>query len=365
MKIRMGLVIVILSVALGLMVGGCSKTEGDKTAGGAEKRVVMKVGDQKIDAVILEKYLEFRPVPMNADNTSEMLKKRAEELAVEELLYQEALKLKLDQALDVRQKIREILNQKIMEEQVHKTVLQRKIEQPELQAYYDAHQSEFNRPEEIRVADVFIAVPKDASETQRAELKRKAEAALAEALASPNPNVGFLQSIQKYSDQPEKYAKGDTGFFSADGKPAGIDPRVVEAAFKLEKGGDIFPEIIEAEDGYHLIMHNGRRLAVNRPLEQVARQLERRMKNEEIRKKKDDFIQSLKAKTQITIDDKELAVLQEKLKVENRNRPQVSPGFPPMPGGGPPMPLPMEGRQPPPPMPMGDGQGKMPMTPRN
>lgn len=315
--------VVVTAVTFGFSFWGCSKTEGDKLTKETEKLIVIQIGDQKIDSAVLEKYIKNRPVQMNSEKAGETLRKRVDELVSEELLYQEALRLKLDQAPDTRQRIREILNQKISEELINKIVMQRKIEQPELQAYYDTHQEEFNRPAEIRVADIFIAVPNDASDDQRTNLKQKAETVLAEALASTNRGAGFLQLVRKYSDQPEKYAKGDTGFFGADGNPGGIDPRIAEAAFKLEKNGDILNAVIEAADGYHIIMQNGKRAAISRPFDRVARHLERRIKNEELQKRRDEFVQTLKGKTKVVIDEKAVAQVQEKLKTESKIKPMT------------------------------------------
>jgi peptidyl-prolyl cis-trans isomerase C len=313
-------------VTLGVSFLSCSKTDGNKSAKADGNLVALQINDQKIDAAVLENFLEKHSLPMNGENADELLKKKVDELVVEELLYQEALRLKLDQAPDTRQRVREIMNQKLFEEQIRNKVKQLTISQPELQTYYDAHLAEFNRPEEVRVADLFIAVPKDATDDQRTELKKKAEAALAEALATENQRAGFLRLIRKYSDQPEKYAKGDTGFFSAEGKPGEIDPKIVEAAFKLEKNGDISPAVIEASDGYHIIMQNGKRPAFNKPLEQVARYLERRIKNDELQKKREELIQELRAKAKIVMDEKMLAQIREKLKTANKTRP-IAPGI--------------------------------------
>jgi parvulin-like peptidyl-prolyl isomerase len=354
--------IVVAAAMIGLSISGCSKTNGDKSAKEANSKTVIQIDDQKIDAVVVEKYLERRVLPMHAENAADLLKKRVDELVAEELQYREALRLKLDQDPEIRQKIKEILKQKLFEEQIQKKVMERKIAPPELQAYYEAHGDEFNRPAEARVADVFIAVPKAASPDQRAELKQKAEQVLAEALAVPNPRAGFSRLVRDYSDMPQTHAKGDTGFFSPEGKPAGIDPGIVEAAFKLEKNGDISTAVIEAADGYHIIMLTSRRPAFNKPFEQVASYLERRIKSEEINKRREEFLQELTAKAKIVIDEKAVAEIQEKLKAASKMAPKTpaNRNFLPIPGGGPQTPPIMRGEDSPPAMP-GDRRQPPPM----
>ena len=309
---------------MGLTLLGCSKTPEEKPSNAAGKLIIAQIDDQTIDAAVLQHYLGSRPVPMNAENAGELLKKKLEEMVEEELLYREALRLKLDQEPDTRQKIREILNSKLTTERIHKIVMQRKIELPELQAYYDAHQNEFNRPEEVRASDIFIAVPKDATDDQRKELKQKAETILTEALALTNRRAGFAQLIQKYSDLPETYSKGDTGFFSVEGKPGQIDPGIMTAAFALENIGDISNAVIEADDGYHILMQNGKRAAYNRPFDQAEKELKRRIINAEVQKRRDEFILELKAKANININEKAVAQIEEKIKSERKRTPPHS-----------------------------------------
>jgi len=353
-------------LGLGLSFLGCSRTDGDNSAKESTGPIVIQIDDQKIDASILEKYLESRPLHMNAENTGDLLRKKVDELVVEELMLREALRLKLDQAPDTRQRIREILNSKLSAELIHKTVMQREVAQSELQAYYEAHQDEFNRPAEVRLGDILIAVPKEASGDQRAQLKQKAENVLAEALASPNQREEFAQLVQKYSDPPEKYAKGDTGFFSMEGKPIGMDPRIVEAAFNLENSGDVATAVIEAEDGYHILLLNGKRPAFSRPFEQVARDLERRIKTEEFKKRRDEFVGELKAKAKIVIDEKAVAQVQEKVKTERKMPPlppanrNLAPGM----GDGTQMPPEMGGGKRRPPAMRNNGIQMPPMPPR-
>jgi peptidyl-prolyl cis-trans isomerase C len=371
--------IVVTVAVIGLSISGCSKTSGDKSAKEANAKTVIQIDDQKIDATVVEQYLERRAMPMHAENAADLLKKRVDELVAEELYYREALRLKLDQDPEIRQKVKEILKQKLSEEQIQKKVMERKIAPPELQAYYEAHGDEFNRPAEVRVADVLIAVPKEASSDERTELKQKAEKVLAEALAGPNARAGFSRLVREYSDMPQTYAKGDTGFFSQDGKPAGIDPGIVEAAFKLEKNGDISTAVIEAADGYHILMLTSRRPAFNKPFDQVANYLERRIKSEEINKRREEFLQELKGKAKIVIDEKAVAEIQEKLKAANKMAPKTpaNRNFPPIPGSGPQAPPTMRGadlpavkpgdRLQPPPMsepPMNDPASR-PITPFN
>jgi len=130
--------------------------------------------------------------------------------------------------------------------------------------------------------------------------------------------------IQKYSDLPETYSKGDTGFFSVEGKPGQIDPGIMTAAFALENIGDISNAVIEADDGYHILMQNGKRAAYNRPFDQAEKELKRRIINAEVQKRRDEFILELKAKANININEKAVAQIEEKIKSERKRTPPHS-----------------------------------------
>ena len=154
------------------------------------------------------------------------------------------------------------------------------------------------------MADIYIAVPPDASDEQRSELKKKAEKVLTEALNTRKQRAGFGKLIKKYSDTPEKYKKGDTGYFDKEGNPIGLSAQIVEASFKLEKGGSITEHVIEAQDGYHVIMRTANRSAIERPLSGVSNQIKQRIRREGLKKEREAYINGLKEKQEISIDRK-------------------------------------------------------------
>ena len=349
--------LVFIFVVLGFFMVGCSKKDEKQPADGKKKsdandsQVVAKIGNTPISAGDFKAYLSSRPMPFNYYSNADALKSKLDELVAEEVMYQEALRAKVDQDPQVMTKIRQIVSQKMIEDQVNRKVWTRAIEENELQEYYKQNESEFNRPEQVRVADIFVALPADATEEKKAELKKKAEEALAEASALNNKRSGFWQLVKKYSDPHEKYQNGDTGYFDVEGKPVGVDPKMAEVAFKLEENGRVSEKLIESADGYHVIMLTGKRPAVNKPLEDVKRQIEQRIRREELQKKRAEYIDGLKAQAKITIDDKVLSDVQKEMQStrgpQNPSFPQGGgmgmPGMPPMyrqggPGGGPMMP---------------------------
>jgi len=236
-------------------------------------------------------------------------KGRLNQMLTAEALYQEAMRLKLDRDAEVKRKIRQIIVQRLLEDNVTKPVEQWKISEKELQAYYDANKDKYYRPEQVRIADIFISVSKVASNKEREEKRRLAEQVLKKAMDGKARRFSFSQLIRNYSDRPKGYRKGDTGFFDSQGRPAGIDSSLVAASFGLKKIGEIADRVIETRDGFHVIMLVGRRSEVKRDLKDLAPMLKRRMKREELERRRKAFIDEVRAKSGIEINEKAFAQL--------------------------------------------------------
>lgn len=312
----------VLSVVLTF---GCSREDGGVATGsrdGDRSPVVARVGDGSITGSDLKSYWSDKPLSNRQRLSKEGLEELLDQRVVEEVLYQEALKQGLDQDQEIRRDIRQMLIGRFMHEYMNREVWSKEIEEAELQAYYDAHRSEFNRPEQVRIADIFVAVAPDAMDEERSKARGRADAVLAEVLESRGKRSGFGRLVVKHSDTPEKYRRGDTGFFDEEGMPFGIPGELVKAAFALERVGSVAELVVEAADGYHVIMLTGKRSSVHIPLEKVHRKLEQRMRREAAEKARGALIDGLKARAEVRVDDRVLASLLEDL---NREVPAPQP----------------------------------------
>ena len=297
-------IILLLLLSVGLPRGSDdgAVAKNENSASVSEQDTIAQVDDERIDVGYLKSYLSTRPLPAYSQVTATTLENRLDELITSEVLYGEALRIGLDKRPDIRHRIQQILAQNLLERKVNKPVRERKITDQELQAYYNEHVNEFQRPAQVRLADIFIAVNPAAAPGQRKRKKEQVEKVLAEVLVHQEERLGFGKRILKYSDTPKKYPKGNTGFFDIEGKPVGLDPKLAREAFKLEKVGQVCGHIIKTADGYHIIMLTGRREPVNRPFEKVKEQLRRRIYRERISLAQNEYIESLKQKCRIKIN---------------------------------------------------------------
>lgn len=302
---------------------GCSQNEeAAQSPSGQEDTqppsVVAQVGSVTISVDDFKSYLEKRPTAYRHQVPLEELQKRRDKMVLEEVLFQEALRLDIDQHPDVRRRYRTMLTQKLMDEQVNRRQWDRDVPEAELQAYYDQHIEKFNRPAQVRIADIFISIPETATKEQRAALEKKADQALSHARALKGQRAGFNRLVRQYSSPHAIYGKNTTGFFDIEGKPRGIDRELAEAAFKLERVGSISDQVIATPEGLHVIMLVGKRAAVNRSLGSVRNQITRLVQRHSAEKAREDYIKALKAKADIKVDQAVLATVQTEL-VQNRS----------------------------------------------
>ncbi len=291
--------------AVGLFPGpkdGLAANKSENSPSVSAQDTIAQVEDERIDVGYLKSYMSTRPRPAYSQVTAKTIEQRLEELITSEVLYRQALRIGLDKEPEIRLQIQQILAQTLLEEMVNKPVREREISDQELQAYYNEHLNKFQRPAQVRLADILISVNPGASLDEQMQKKARAEQILAEVLAHQDERLGFGKRIQEYSDTPEKYPRGNTGFFDIEGKPTGLAPNMAREAFKLQKTGQVCEQVIEAADGYHIIMLTGRREPVNRPFDKVKQQLRQRIYRERIDLAQTEYIESLKQKCRININ---------------------------------------------------------------
>jgi peptidyl-prolyl cis-trans isomerase C len=233
------LVLLVVALMLPLGFSGCGEDKQEKAppkekeAEAPVSKIVATVGEAKIGVEELKAFLASRPLRPDQAGLKEMVKERLGELITAEVLYQEALRLKLDRKPEIQRKIRQILSQELLEEQVQKPVRAKTFSEEELKRYFDEHMGEYSRPEQVRLADIFIAVPEGATPEKRKAKRERAEEVLAKALEAKDKRFGFAELVRKYSDKHPRFRLGDTGFFDREGKPVGLDPALAAAAFTL------------------------------------------------------------------------------------------------------------------------------------
>jgi peptidyl-prolyl cis-trans isomerase D len=128
----------------------------------------------------------------------------------------------------------------------------------EIQAYYNAHQTEYQQPEQSRSRHILIKFPDGKSKTD-AEAKATAESLLKQIQGGAN----FADLAKKYSEDPGSGAQGGELGFARRGT---MVPEFDSAIFN-NKIGDV--ALIHTQFGYHIVQVEERQQAHTQPLSEV------------------------------------------------------------------------------------------------
>jgi peptidyl-prolyl cis-trans isomerase C len=224
-----------------------------------------------------------------------------------ELLAMEASKRGFDKSEDVARIRKQMMVQQMMQELFDKQGLKLSdIGEAEIKSYYDANKAEFEKPAQVRASQIVI---KD---------RAAAEKVLQQLKAKPLDMELFRKLAQEFNIDPAtKDGYGDLHFFSAEkdateGDEAPRPPAVRKAAFSLVKVGELYPELVQTEAGYHIVKMTGKRDAMKRTLEDARRLIQNRL----WRQKREEAIEKFVADLRTKADVKENPELLAKVRVK-------------------------------------------------
>ncbi|MBI4726551.1 peptidylprolyl isomerase [candidate division TA06 bacterium] len=120
---------------------------------------------------------------------------------------------------------------------------QEEVSSTEIAVYYKSHQDEFQAPERVKIS--FVALAKEPTERDLAELKLKIDDIYAQAA---KPGASFDTLAMEYSEDPGSALNGgDLGFFEKET----MDPAFAEAAFRLSPKQISKP--FQSSFGWHIV----------------------------------------------------------------------------------------------------------------
>ena len=286
--------------------------------------IVADIGGVKIPLGDFQERINKQSPYIRARYTSlERKKEFLDNLVRFEVLAKEAKRRGMDQDAEVVRTMKQVMIQKLMKEEFETRVKPEDVTEAEMQAFYEEHKTEYNKPEEVRASAVIV------------KEKAIAEKVAAEAKAAKGAdNKGFRDLVTQYcQDEEVKQRGGDLRYFAAD--TAEVPPEVVKATFDLAKTGDVAGPISTAK-GYFVIKQTGRRKALAKTFDEVKRQIQNRIYRDKRTKAMEDFVANLKTAAKIAINEDKLA----KVRVDTSgaggagDEPGAMPGMPPgMPPG--------------------------------
>ncbi len=305
------------TLALGIFIAGCESSTNTPAGPGAAPpveelgEVLATVNGMDIGSKAFEK-AAARTAPAEGDSLSaEERHEVLDRLIADKVLYQEALRLGLDQD----PKVQKVMVNTLLRQEVYAQVRNSDFGEEMLQAYYDEHPEEFVVPEKVQIKRILVRV-----NDERSDADAKAEAQRLRGLVSANPKDDFKDVASKHSEDPYRRRGGDVGFVSAEGKP-GLDEAIVAKAFEMGVGEVSEPFL--TDDGYNIVYVANKRERVERTFQQMKGSVLRKVKNEKLKEMYESYVAQLRQGAKVSVDEAKLAEME--IKVGSR-RPPTGPG---------------------------------------
>ncbi len=250
--------------------------EADKT------KVVAEVDGTKImKCDVYDRIHRLSPYIRRRYTTLQRKKEFVDRMVRFELLAAEAAREGLDKNPDVVRAKKEIMVQKLVRKMFRDKFKPSDVTEDELKKFYDAHKSDYNKPAMVRISHILV--------------KSKAQADKILAEAKKLDVRGFRKlAREKSMDEATKLRGGDLRYFPAD--DTALPKPLVEAAFKLQKRGDVAGPIKTAK-GWHVICLTGKRPPIKRAFAQVKQLLRNRLLREKRAEAQKAFVEQLKKQT--------------------------------------------------------------------
>ena len=285
--------------------GGCSK-KGEQTSAPDEEwpkhglteaqanEALVTIGDRTITVgEFADRLASQSPYLQARFESPERRREFLDNLVRFELLVYEAKRRGYAERPEIQRARRTAMTQQLIKKEIDAQLKLTDIADEEIQAVYDANPHEFDRPAQVRASDILI---KDRSEAQRV---------LAEARKSDITQFRKL-AREKSEDEATKSDGGDLQFFAADAE--GPPPKPVrDAAFALKRVGEVFPNVIKTEEGYHIVMLTGKRAALERTYEQAKRAIRHKLAREKKQAAMDALLARLRKDIEVEVDYDALA----------------------------------------------------------
>ena len=165
------------------------------------------------------------------------------------------------------------------------------VDTGEVEAYFKAHQDEFNQPAQARIRHIFFRIDPGVAQPQVDAVHARATRVLQEARNGSD----FADLARLHSEDATAANGGDLGYI----KRGQALPEFEEVIFTM-KEGDI-SNVIRTPNGLHIVKVETFSIGSDRPFTDTKAEIERRLLQEKIEKRFQDWTMELKDRAFIEI----------------------------------------------------------------
>ncbi len=190
---------------------------------------------------------------------------------------------------DYREKMRnDITEVKFIDKVIKSKVT---ISDDEIFSYYNRNKDRFTDPPEVRLRQILLLVPREASDVEKKEIYKRALAVLEEI----KRGADFSTLASRYSDGPNASNGGDLGFV----KMGEIDPALEKVAFRLDIG-EVSP-VITTSNGFHILLVTDKRKGRQKPLSEVKEEIQSIIFKDKEKEAFNDWLEDMKKLSYIEV----------------------------------------------------------------
>lgn len=256
-------------------------------------------GDTVTDQELTARFAEMNPYARARYQTVEQRRDYVDGLVRFELLAQEAVRQGLANDPEVVETAKRVMVQLLLKKEIEGNASQ--VTDAQVAAYYQAHLADYVKPAMTRLSHIFF------TKDHRAQ----AEAVLAQVKAlAPLDYAGFAKLAREQSeDARSKELDGDLRFLADDELAKQYGEAMVKAAAALVKVGDVAPELVESDQGFHVVKLQGRQIALNLSLEQARPSIQQVLLNETKQDRFRALLDRLKTQSKFELNEPALAAI--------------------------------------------------------
>ena len=230
-------------------------------------------------------------------------------LLQEKLIELDAIAKGYDRAPDVDRERRRALVAAYLRGEAVDPANRREITDADLQIWLDAHRSEFDQPERVRIAEIFLAAP--VSGPERKNRMRETESLLRDLREKASRDYyAFATAARTRSDDLSTRAfGGDLPMLSRQELETRLGPEVAEAAFALRGHDTVADRVIETARGFYAIQLRARVEATHGDVASLRNLLRPRVAAERRTRAESDLYAALEQRADVQVDDAALAAV--------------------------------------------------------
>lgn len=187
---------------------------------------------------------------------------------------------------------------------------QRPVTDEELRAWFSEHQQSLARPEQVRLAHIFLAAP-EADAALRERQRRAAFTLLAEvrAAVAKDPYAFATLARQRSEDTRTRPLGGELPMMTEPQVLEALGARVASAIFAEARPSGVLEQLIETPEGFHVVRVLERVEAVKPSFEQLREVLAPRVARERRGARQSSLVEALERQAQVQLDEAALDAL--------------------------------------------------------